>query len=78
MGAQPCWRHALREAKLAREVRGFSLRTTGPTHPVMGAAGGFELLSRLSGGQWGGPLWAVKDFPRLSKFIFSSEGFPLL
>ena len=55
LGAQPCWRHALREAKLAWEVGGFSLRTTSPTHPVRGAAGGFELRSRLSGGQWGGP-----------------------
>ena len=38
LGAQPCWRHALREAKLAREVGGFSLRTTSPTHPVWGTA----------------------------------------
>lgn len=31
LGAQPCWRHSLREAKLAGKVGGCSLKTTSPT-----------------------------------------------
>lgn len=34
LGAQPHWKHALREVKIAGKVGGCHLRTTSPTHPV--------------------------------------------